>query len=87
MLVKTRRPVLTGEKSAELEPSLLHVFSLPGLLAARLALSLIPVNAVSSLSPHFISAFSGRVVSEAQSKNILVSETFVFQDGKSLFSF
>ena len=61
----------------------LHVFSWPGCGWP----GLIPVNALSSLSPHFISAFSGRVVSEAQRQNILVSETFVFQDGKSLFSF
>ena len=90
---KTRRPVLPGvsQQSSSLAwpglALLVHVFPLSCRLTARLCLGLIPVNAVSSLSPHFISAFSGRVVCEAQRQNILVSETFVFQDGKSAFMF
>ena len=85
-VVKTRRPDQDWERRAAARTGWawqLHVFPLICRLTARLWLGLIPVNAVSSLSPHFISAFSGRVVSEAQRQNILVSETFVFQDGKS----
>ena len=87
---KTRRPDQDWERRAAARTGWawqLHVFPLICRLTARLWLGLIPVNAVSSLSPHFISAFSGRVVSEAQRQNILVSETFVFQDGKSVFRF